>query len=67
MASERKRVEGEQLGLLMSWVALKFTGEQIDPAALNPYRSGPVKSAGLRRIEEWQARRAFRAAVAPRG
>ena len=37
-ARERKRFDGEKLGILLSWIALKFTGEKISAEALNPYR-----------------------------
>lgn len=51
MAGERKRVWGELCGVLMAWVALKWTGEQIDPQRLNPY-GGERAARSSQRVAE---------------
>lgn len=52
MARERKRVMGEIAGFEMAWLALKLTGEKIDPIELNPYReAAPPKKKSEARIE----------------
>lgn len=52
------------MGELAAWqvamVIARITGEQLNPATINPYRIEPAKSAALKRIEEWQARRRWR-------
>jgi len=44
MARERKRVDGELVAYEIAWIVQLITGEQIDPDAINPYRTGkPIK------------------------
>jgi hypothetical protein len=37
-----------------------FGSKPIDPSTINPYAVAPEKSAAMRKLEDWQARRAWR-------
>lgn len=65
VAMDRGRCEfvGEQIGYLCAWIALKLTGEKINPDQLNPYgrstRPRVVKEKTPEEIE-YQNRRSWK-------
>lgn len=60
MAQGRRHVLGELAAYQIAWVAKLITGQQLDPAAINPYPIRAAKSAKLKELEAWQARRRWR-------
>lgn len=65
----RERSEWGRTAALMAWIALKWTGEQIDPGRLNPFsRPGEAVPAEAveeaRRIKDRIRRQCYRAVLA---
>jgi hypothetical protein len=60
MHAEKKRVIGEIATWQMCLIAQMFGSKPIDPSTINPYAVAPEKSAAMRKLEDWQARRAWR-------
>lgn len=63
MARERQRSAGELAAWHVAMIVARIplSGEVLDPAQINPYRAERPKCEALRKLEEWQARRAWRA------
>lgn len=62
------RAKKEQWGELAAWHAaeiirrLPFTGANLNPAEINPYRgAAPATSPAMERLEQWQRSRRIRA------
>lgn len=67
MAEERRYESGRLAAWHIAAIANILTGEERNPEQLNPFRKdGRKATAALRRLEQWQARRVWRAMHTPK-